>query len=288
MVLEQLIMNGIIAGGIYSLIAIGFNMTWSLLRFLNIAHGTLFMLGAYFGFVFVGTGMWIGFALLLAMGSVALVNIAIDKAIFRPLRSRKASSLMLLLASLGVFIFFENLVIAIFGAEVRTIRTGPIQQGIVFLNAIITPIQIVIIVVSIITFILLYVFLKYTRVGKALRATADNNDVAQTIGINVEKMTTYTFAIGGALAALAGVLIGMEQNLEPTMGLNAIIKGFTGGVVGGIGSIQGAIAGGFLLGLVENIGIWFLPSGYKDAIAFVVLIVFLLFRPKGIFGRGEI
>ena len=285
MVVEQLILNGIIAGGIYALIAIGFSMTYGLLRFLNLAHGSLYVIGAYLAFFFFAMGVPIIGAFILAVLGGALCGIAMNYSIFKPLRSRKSTSLIMLLASIGIFIFVENLIIALFGAEVKTIRTGPITQGMDFFGAIITQTQVMIIAVAIVTLVLLDIFLKRTKMGKAMRATADNKDVAQVIGINVEKITVYVFALASALAASAGVLVAIEQNLEPTMGLAAIIAGFTAAVVGGLGNVRGAVAGAFLLGLVENIGIWFLPSGYKAAIAFVVLVVFLLFRPQGLFGR---
>ena len=288
MVLEQLIANGIIAGGIYALIAIGFSMTYGLLRFINIAHGSLYVIGAYLAFLFFSLGLPIIAAFILAVLGGALCGVAMNLSVYKPLRSRKSNSLIMLLASLGIFIFVENLIIALFGAEVKTIRTGPITQGFDVLGAIITQTQFTIIGVAIVTLVLVELFLTRTKTGKAMRATADNKDVAQVIGINVERITLYIFALASALAASAGVLIAIEQNLEPTMGLAAIIAGFTAAVVGGLGNIRGAVAGAFLLGLVENIGIWFLPSGYKSAIAFVVLVAFLLFRPQGLFGRKEV
>ena len=287
MVLEQLILNGIIAGGIYALIAIGFSMTYGLLRFLNLAHGSLYVVGAYLAYLFFSLGMPIVAAFILAVIGGAIVGVAMNYSVYKPLRRRKSNSLIMLLASLGIFIFVENLIIALFGAEVKTIRTGPIIQGMDFFGAIITQTQVIIILVAFVTLLIVEVFLQKTKAGKAMRATADNKSVAQVIGINVERITTYTFALASALAASAGVLIAIEQNLEPTMGLNVIIKGFTASVVGGLGNVRGAVAGAFLLGLVENIGIWFLPSGYKDAIAFVVLVAFLLFRSQGLFGRKE-
>ncbi len=287
MVLEQLILNGVIAGGIYALVAIGFSMTYGLLRFLNIAHGSLYVIGAYLAFLFFSAGVPIVGAFILAVLGGALCGVAMNYSVFKPLRKKKSNSLILLIASIGIFIFIENFIIGAFGAEVKTIRTGPVTQGMDFFGAIITQTQVVIIIVSLVTLLLVELFLLKTKTGKAMRATADNKDVAQVIGINVERITTYTFALASALAASAGVLIAIEQNLEPTMGFSAIIKGFTASVVGGLGSVRGAVAGAFLLGLVENIGIWFLPSGYKDAIAFAVLIIFLLFRPQGLFGRKE-
>ena len=126
--------------------------------------------------------------------------------------------------------------------------------------------------------------MKKTKIGKAMRAIADNRDVAEIIGISSEKIYSWSFVIGSAIAGVAAILISLEQNITPTMGTNLMIKGFAGAIIGGVGSVSGAILGSFLLGLVENFGIWFLPSGYKDAIAFILLFAFLLFRPQGILG----
>ena len=284
MVLIQLLLNGIIAGGIYALIAIGFNMSYGLLRFLNIAHGALFMLGAYFAYLFFSMGMFIVIAGLIATIIVGFIGLGIDRFIYRQLRKNKASALILMLASFAILVLLENLVLAVFGADVKTIRTGPVQQGLEFFGAYITPIQIMIIVVSILTMVSVFLFLRRTKLGKAMRATADNKDVAQVIGIDTDKIIIYVAFIAAILAALAGVLVGIEQNLEPTMGFFAVINGLIAAVVGGAGSVRGAVAGGFLLGIAENIGVWFVPSGFKLAIAFTILIVFLIFRPKGIFG----
>lgn len=288
MVLEQLILNGVIAGGIYALIAIGFTMTYGLLRFLNLAHGSLYTAGAYIAFVFFSLGFHIIAAFIIAVLGGAFIGILTNYIVYKPLRKRKATSFMLLLASIGILIFIENLIIALFGAEVKTIRIGPITQGYDIFGAVITQTQLTILAVSIATLILVDLFLLKTKTGKAMRATADNKEVAQVVGIDTEKITTYAFALASALAASAGVLIAIEQNLEPTMGFATVISSFIASVVGGLGSVRGAVTGAFLLGLVENIGIWFLPSGYKSAITLFVLIAFLLFRPQGIFGRKEV
>ena len=126
--------------------------------------------------------------------------------------------------------------------------------------------------------------MKKTKIGKAMRAVADNKDVAEIVGISSEKIYLWVFAIGSLIAGVSGILVGLEQNLEPMMGGNLMIKGFTAAIIGGIDSVPGAILGSFLLGFAENFGIWFLPSGYKDAIAFIILFIFLLFRPQGILG----
>ena len=126
--------------------------------------------------------------------------------------------------------------------------------------------------------------MKKTRIGKAMRAVSDNRNVAEIVGISSERFYSWSFVVGSFIAGIAGILIGLEQNLEPMMGTGLIIKGFTAAIIGGIGNVYGAILGALILGLAENFGIWYLPSGYKDAIAFVILFIFLLFRPKGLFG----
>jgi branched-chain amino acid transport system permease protein len=126
--------------------------------------------------------------------------------------------------------------------------------------------------------------MKETKIGKAMRAVADNKDVAETVGISAEKIYSQSFIVGSVIAGVAAILVGLEQNLEPMMGTSLIIKGFTSAIIGGVGSVPGAILGSYLLGFAENFGIWFLPSVYKDAIAFVILFIFLLFRHQGILG----
>ena len=185
---------------------------------------------------------------------------------------------------MGVFIFLQNLLQLIFGAQILTLRTGTIKEGHHFLGAVITDIQILIIVASVILFILTWLFIQKTKLGKAIRAVADDPIGARVVGINSEKIILAVFAIGSALAGAAGILISLETNIEPTMGMNAILKGIIASIVGGVGSIPGALFGGLFLGLAENLGIWKIQAGWKDAIAFAILIIFLLLRPSGIMG----
>ena len=190
----------------------------------------------------------------------------------------------MLIASFALLILFESIILLFFGADVKTVGFIKIAKGLDIFGAIITPLQIIIIISSIIVLVFLYFFMKKTTLGKAMRAVADNKDVAEIVGISSERIYRWSFIVGSAIAGGAAILIGLEQNLKPMMGTNLMIKGFTAAVIGGIGSVPGAILGSFLLGFSENYGIWFLPSGYKDAIAFLILFVFLIFRPQGILG----
>lgn len=280
----QLLINGLIAGSIYALVASGFSLIYNQQKFLHIAHGGVYVVSAFLAWFFV-TQLSIHIVpafiitLLIAMG----LGVLIDRIVYQPLKRKGENEFALLLASFGVFIFLESFILLVFGADVKSFGF-PITKGYEFFGAIITPVQIIILLVSIAVFILLQVFLKKTRTGKALRAASDNKEIASSLGINIDKVAIITFALGSALAATAGILVGVEQNLEHTMGLMAIIKGLVAMVIGGVGNTGAAIFGGFFLGIAENFGIWYIPSGWKDAISFVILIIFLLLRPKGIFG----
>lgn len=281
----QLLFNGIIAGAIYSLVASGFSLIYSTCKFVHFAHGATIAFSAYFlYFLFsaLGLNFWLSMVLAIIFGS--FLGWLVNKIIYKKLRKRKASNVILLMISFTLLIFFESLILMLFGADVKTIGYIKIAKGLEFFGAIITPLQIVIVITSIILLIFLYFFMKKTRIGKAMRAVADNKDMAEVIGISSEKIYSVVFMVGSAVAGIAAILVGLEQNLEPTMGTNLMIKGFTAAIIGGIGSVPGAILGSYLLGFAENFGIWFLPSGYKDAIAFIILFIFLLFRHQGILG----
>ena len=283
--LQQLIINGIIAGSIYALVALGFTIIYRTVKFFHFAHGVVYTAGAYFAYTLF-TFLHLHFVLcfLLATLFTAILGIGMDKLVYYPLRLCKASNMILLLASFGVYIFLQNLIAIIYGNQILVLRTGPIKEGYKIFTAVITPVQIMILVVSILLMILLWFFIQKTKLGKAMRAVADDPLAASVVGINPDKIILASFAIGSALAGVAGVLISLETNLEPTMGFSAILKGIIASIIGGIGSIPGAVFGGFFLGLVENLGIWKIPSIWKDFISFAILIIFLLVRPYGIFG----
>ncbi len=234
--------------------------------------------------IFSSVGLNFVVAILLTILFSALLGYLLNKFFYKPFREKKASASILLVSSIALLILLESIALLLFGADVKTIDFIKTNQGIEIAGAIITPLQLVIVLVSIMLFFGLYFLMKKTKIGKAMRAVADNKDVAEIIGISSEKIYSWSFVIGSAIAGVAAILISLEQNITPTLGTNLIIKGFTGAIIGGVGSVAGAILGSFLLGLVENFGIWFLPSGYKDAIAFILLFVFLLFRPQGILG----
>jgi branched-chain amino acid transport system permease protein len=282
-VFTQILINGLISGAIYALIASGFSLIYTTNKFVNFAHGSIAIFGGYlFYWLFSALGFPFITAASLAICSSALFGYIINLILFKPLRKKGASSSILLVASIALTILIDSIILLLFGAQVKTIELshpGPLQVC----GAYITQLQIIIIASSLLITVALSLFVKKTKLGKAMRAVSDNRDAAEIMGISSKKIYGWSFAIGSFISGIAGVLIAMEQNLEPTMGSSLMIKGFTGAVIGGIGSVPGALLGSLILGLSENFGIWFLPSGYKDAIAFTILLVFLLFKAQGIF-----
>jgi len=284
-VFTQLIINGVIAGSIYVLVALGFTVIYRTVKFFHFAHGVVYAAGAYIAYTFtISLGVHPIISFFLAAALAGIIGIIIDRLVYKPLRKRKAPNLVFLIASFGVFIFVQNLLQLIYGAQILTIRTWPVKEGHHFFGAVITDTQILILAASAALCLGLWLFVKKTKLGKAMRAVADDRIAANVVGINPERIILAAFAIGSALAGAAGILISLETNIEPTMGMNAILKGIIASIIGGIGSIPGAMFGGLFLGIAENLGIWKISAGWKDCIAFVILIVFLLFRPGGIMG----
>ena len=288
MILAQLFANGLIAGAIYSLVALGFSLIYSTCNFIDFAHGVTVAVGAYllyFFFSLLGLNFWL--SVILTIIFTGLFGLLLNIVVFKELRRRKASNLILLTASFALLIIFESLILILFGADVKTIGYIQVSRGLDILGAIITPLQIIIIIVSFLLLVIFFFFMNKSKIGKAMRAVSDNKDVAEIVGISAERIYNWSFFIGSAVAGIGGILVGLDQNLVPTMGTGLMIKGFAAAIIGGIGSPIGAVLGSYLLGFGENFGIWYLPSGYKDAIAFVILFIFLLLRPQGILGKKK-
>jgi branched-chain amino acid transport system permease protein len=286
--LSQFIANGLIAGSIYALVALGFALIYNTARFFHFAHGAVFTSGAYLTYVFKEVaGLPLAMAALLSIILSSLLGISIEATIYRQMRRRGASSLVLLLASLGVFIIIQNTISLIFGDETKSIREGVVQEGFNIFGARITPAQILIIVVVAVLIALTECILKLTRIGKAVRAVANDPQLAITSGINADKVILYTFAIGSVLASVAAILISLDSDMVPLMGMNAMLMGIVAVIIGGIGSIFGSAFGGLLLGLAQHLGIWQLGSQWQNTIAFVILVLFLLLCPYGFLGRPK-
>ena len=288
MVFIQLLFNSLIIGSIYALVACGFSLIYATNRFMHFAHGISVVVGAYIIYtLFAILSIPFFLSVLLTLVMTGLFGLAIYKFVYLPMQNKKASNVVLLIASIGVLILFQNLIQLFYGADVKSIGYLKVSKGMTLLGGVITPLQIIIILLSIILLVLLYLFMQKTRLGRNMRAVADNKELASIVGIDYKRVAAISFILGSCLAGAAGILIGLEQNLNPAMGTKLMIKGFTGSVIGGITSVPASILGSYVLGLAENYGIWFLPSGYKDAIAFSLLFLFLLFKPNGLFGMNK-
>lgn len=286
--LAQLIVNGLIIGSIYSLIALGYSMVYGILRIVNFAHGDVMMLGSFLGLVFMNTfQMNVIAAFLLAAMCTAILGMVIELFAYRPLR--KYDRIVTLVSAMGVSIMLSNIAQLIWGTGTQNYVIPFKIATYEVMNITITNLQIIILATSVVLMVALYLFVHKTKMGVAMRATAQSLDNASLMGININRIISLTFAIGSILAALAGMLVSMYYDaVYPTMGYMFGLKAFTAAVLGGIGSIPGAMIGGLLLGVVENLGGTFISTQYQDMISFVILIFVLVLRPTGIFGKKEL
>jgi branched-chain amino acid transport system permease protein len=289
----QQLVNGITLGSIYALFALGYTMVYGILLMINFAHSEIFMVGAYLGFWALSLlpaciqGWVPGYFTLvfaIAMMGAGLLAVTIERVAYRPLR--RASRLAPLISAIGVSIFLQNFIQVTVSAQSQPYPETFGVSHYEFFGVQVNSLQIFIFALAISAMVLLQVFITKTRLGKAMRATAQNHTVSQLMGINVNFIIGITFLIGGALGGLAGVLNGMYYgSIKFNMGFFPGLKAFTAAVVGGIGNIKGAMVGGFLLGIIEALTVGYISSAYKDVILFAVLILVLIFRPTGIFGE---
>ena len=284
--LSQLILNGIIAGSAYALLALGFGLIYSVTHFFHFAHGGIYTIAAYATF-FAATqlGLSLPGAIVFSIGLSAALGASIDLSVYRRLRVRKAQNTVFLLASLGLFILFENFISIIFGDDTKSIRHGLVSEGLPILGARITPIQIVIVGVSVALCFLTWFALHTTPMGRMARAVSNDAELARVVGVNSDRVVLSVFAIGSMLAGVAAIVRSLDSDMTPTIGFEALLMGVVAMIIGGVGSVSGAVLGGLFVGLVRNLGVWKLPTEWQDAIVFVVLIAFLLLRPQGFMGR---
>jgi branched-chain amino acid transport system permease protein len=246
----------------------------------------VFTSGAYFAYLFhILLGLPLIIAVALSVASCAVLGSLIEMYIYRPLRKTKASAMALLLSSLGIYIVLQNMISMMFGDDTKSIRTGDVVEGLNVFGARITPIQILIICSGMVLVVMVAVFLKKSKTGKAMRAVANDPELADISGVESSGIILRTFLMGSALAGVAGILVSLDVDMTPTMGMNALMMGVVAMIVGGAGSIPGVALGALLLALAQNFGVWKISSQWQDTIAFVILLVFLLFRPEGFFGR---
>ena len=291
--LQQLI-NGLAVGGIYALVALGYTMVYGVLKLINFAHGDIFTIGAYLGMTLLVSGglsgsmtpvLAVGLVVVIVFGLVALLGVALERVAYRPLR--KANRLAAVVSALGASIVFQNAVMLIYGARAYVYPENLIPTLTFNIFGLNVPLmRVIVIVSSLVLMLALYAFINRTRMGTAIRAVAIDQGAARLMGINVDRVISLVFFIGAGLGGVAGVMVGTYYGqIDFTMGWSYGLKAFTAAILGGIGNIPGAMIGGLLLGVIEALGASYLAMAWKDAIAFLVLILILIIRPTGLLGE---
>jgi branched-chain amino acid transport system permease protein len=282
----QQVLNGLVLGGSYALMSMGLTMIFGILEVINFAHGEIYMIGAFMT-LYCTTLLGVPFLLAvpISMIVVALLGLMIQKMVFRPIIGKPMINGMLL--SFGLSVFLMNLSILLFKADPRSLESGYAHVNIHFFGLQITLERLLAIIVAIILVFLLYLFIQRTKIGIAMRAVAEDREAAQAVGVNIARIHLVTFAIGCALAASAGSIAGAIFFVSPIMGWTPAIKSFVVVILGGFGSITGAIFASLILGIVESIGGGYISYAYKDAYAFIILLLAFLLKPEGLLGGSK-
>jgi len=285
--LMQQLVNGLAVGSIYALIALGYTMVYGTIKLINFAHGDVYMMGAFIGyFAVMVLKLNVFLALLVAMVACAVLGVVIERVAYKPLR--KSTRVAALITAIGVSYLLENVMSYFFGAESRPFPSDfGTETFTLFGDVSVNGKQILIFGITVLLMALLQFIVRYTKMGKAMRAVAVDEQAAQLMGIDVDGVISFTFALGSALAGIAGVLVGVYYNtISTTMGITVGLKAFVAAVLGGIGSIPGAMVGGYLIGLLETMVSFFGYSPYRDGVVYFLLFIILIVLPAGLFGKN--
>lgn len=282
----QLVINILISFSLYSLVALSVVVIYFPTKFFHITHAITLTFSAYFTYFFsiqFQYPVWL--SIILSITFAITVGMLSEIALYKPLRKRNASPMVLMIASLGLYTVLQNLVSMTWGNDTKSIRIGDIKVGYEFLGAYITDIQIIIITICLLLFGICVVFMKHSRIGRNIRAVASNPEMSNISGINSNKVILWAFAIGSALASVAGILIAFDVNMTPTMGFNWLLYGVVAMIIGGIGSNWGLVGGALLLATAQHLGAYYIGGQWMDAIAYFILILFLIWKPLGFSGK---
>ncbi len=289
----QQLVNGLTIGSTYALVTIGFSMVWSILQLTNFAHSSFYMLGAYFTLTIMmamgGTVQAFFLALVISVILTAVLGALMERICLRPIRERKAIGIAAMLCTVGVQTTINNAILVFFGSETKSfpdvLQLGRFRIG----NVIVTWLQVVILVLAVILMIAMSLIVYKTKLGAAMRSVSQNTSAAHLMGINVNFVIMATFFLGTFVAAIAGTMVGMYyQAIDTTMAAATGTKSMAAAILGGIGVLPGAMLGGIIIGVVETFVASYISSGYRDAIAFLILIIVLLVKPTGMFGKKAI
>jgi len=284
--LIQLVVNGISVGSIIALAAVGLTLTYGILRLSNFAHGDFMTLGAYLTFLVNSTGLNIWPSIAIGMAGTVVAVLLGEKLIWSPMRTRRASPTTLIIISIGLALFIRNGVILVWGGGNQRYNL-PVDEALSLGGIQIPVFKGVVVGLAVVTIVALHYLLQNTRIGKAMRAVADDLDLARVTGINVDRVIIWTWVLAGGLTALSGSMLGLVEAVRPNMGWFLILPLFASVILGGIGNPYGAIAGALVIGIAQEVSTYFLPTAYKLGVALVVMVLVLLFRPQGLF-KGTI
>jgi neutral amino acid transport system permease protein len=280
----QLIVNGIVLGSIIALAAIGLTMVYGVLNFANFSHADFMALGAYIAFVLnVALGLNIILSFFIAVAIAGAIGVLLDFLVWKPMRRKNADLVSLVIISIGLSLIVRNAIIFIWGGSTRNFDL-PVRRGIEMLGVTITHNQLIGLGTAILFMVLVHFFLKNTKLGKAMRAISDDINLARISGIDSDKVIMWMWFIGIGLAGAAGILYGLETTIRPNMGWFLILPMFAAVILGGIGNPYGAMVGGMIIGLSQELSMLILPSEYKMGVSLGIMILVLLFKPKGLFG----
>ncbi|AOV15921.1 ABC transporter permease [Acidihalobacter aeolianus] len=297
----QYLADGIVLGSTIALGAIGLTLTYNILNFANFAHGSLLSWGAYFGLVFVMSfagiqggdtfgSLSFGWPFIVALFGAAVLTsglaLLVDWLVFRPLR-RSNIQVALVFASFGASLLLRNFIVVFFGPEPHYYNNSIEIAKEILPGVRMTSDQIFVVVLAAVLVVALHLFLTRTKLGKAMRATADNTALAQVTGINVQGVVRWTWVVGASLAAVGGMFFGLTVQILPEMGFNLVLPLFAAAILGGIGSVYGAVLGGLVIGIAQDVSVMFISPAYKPAVSFVIMIIVLLVRPTGILGEKK-
>ena len=283
----QQLVNGIALGSVYALSAIGYSLVYAVLELINFTHGTMYMVGAYLFLIFVSMcSMPYYLSFILAVLLTGTLGYCIEKFTLRPIRKKKLPNFMMLICTMGVSILIQNIMLLFLGSQTRLYPTLFDGRNVAIFGANISYIQIFVVIMAIILMLLMTVFIKKSKAGMAMRATAQNSDAAELMGINVDRVVGLTFFAGAALATISGIFSCMIfRSINLSSGVVIGNKTFAATVLGGIGELKGAVLGGILIGIIETFTAGYISSNLRDIAAFIVLIIVLIVRPRGLLGK---
>jgi len=284
--LLQLLATGIVVGSLYALCAVGWGLIYGTTLHFHVAHGAVFTLAAYYAYVaqhLLGLPLWL--AVIAAIVAAAVSGLLIDLLVYQPLERRGAVRTVVFIASLGLLIVIENILAIVFTADPKPIETGALRTSLRLGPVYLTWLHALTVAFAIVGFGALVAFLRWSRWGHAIRAVSSAPEMARTVGISLNRVHLLTYALGSAISAPAGILVAMDVGAEPYRGTRFVLLASVAVIMGGIGSLPGALLGGLFLGLLENLGVWKIPSEWQAAISFGVFLLFIVVKPRGLFGR---